>query len=130
MQIAHLSQKNFQKCSHPLLERFNYINSCKPNAALSEGSPPAAPVLDTESALSVLHGDTLKLIVLLVSGLVLGNDLKKVLYQKVYFKLHKQDSSEVFPNHVLMQNGTAVSLSNERDNYLDNANEDRSVKMS
>lgn len=52
----------------------------KPNAPLSEGSPPAAPVLDAESALSVLHGDTLKLMALLVTGLVLGDDLQKVLY--------------------------------------------------
>lgn len=66
---------------------------------------------------------------LLVKGLVLGGDLKKVLYYKVYFKLHKQDSSEIFPNPILMWNETAVSLSNEREYYLNSANEDRSVKM-
>lgn len=66
---------------------------------------------------------------LLVKGLVLGGDLKKVLYYKVYFKLHKQESSEIFPNPILMWNETAVSLSNEREYYLNSANEDRSVKM-
>lgn len=103
---------------------------CEPNASPSESSPPAAPVLDTESALPVLHGDTLKLTAVLAKGLVLGGDLKKVLYLKVYFKLHKQDSSEVFPNHILMQNETAIPLSNKRQDYLDSANKDRSVKMS
>lgn len=75
---------------------------CEPNVPSREGSPPAAPALDTKSVFSVLHSDTLKLMALLVKGLVLGGDLKKVLYYKVYFKLHKQDSSEIFPNPILM----------------------------
>ena len=108
----------------PLLERLNCPNACKPNAPPSEGSPPAAPVLDTEAALSVLPGDTSKLMALLVQALVLGGNLKKVLYKQVFFQLQKQDSSRVFPNPILMQNKTAVSQSNEREDYLDSANKD------
>lgn len=57
-------------------------------------------------------------------------DVVSIHYWKAYFKICKQDSSELLPNHILMQNEMTVSLSKEWEDYLSSANEDQSAKMS